>query len=236
MGPEKPRGRDVDRRACFDNVRHHVLVAKVAQRRNDAAVMQVLQSLLQAAGSQGVPPGGGSPRCAGIGPARTWSGGWSGPPRSPGAARPRRAQTRAVPMLSCLGSRPPATMRGGCRRSTHAAARHGRSVQSPSMRTSAGRSPWPPGQPSASWALPCDASRAAEGSGVRGPRRGRRSGPRSCVSCRTYAGATIPHRWLGAATCSPLCYGDGCATVPWETPPDAWAFAKPGWQSRCGGI
>jgi RNA-directed DNA polymerase len=54
----KTRGIDVDLQAFFDNVRHHVLLAKVAQRINDAEVMQVLKSILKASGSKGVPQGG----------------------------------------------------------------------------------------------------------------------------------------------------------------------------------
>ena len=54
----KTRVIDVDLRAVFDNVRHHVLLAKVAQRINDAEVMQVLKSILKASGRKGVPQGG----------------------------------------------------------------------------------------------------------------------------------------------------------------------------------
>ena len=48
----------MDLRAFFDNVRHHVRLAKGAQRINDAEVRQVLKSILKASGSQGVPQGG----------------------------------------------------------------------------------------------------------------------------------------------------------------------------------
>ena len=54
----KTRVIDVDLQAFFDNVRHHVLLAKVVQRINDAEVMQVLKSILKASGSKGVPQGG----------------------------------------------------------------------------------------------------------------------------------------------------------------------------------
>ena len=54
----KTRVIDVELQAFFDNVRHHVLLAKVAQRINDAEVMQVLKSILKASGSKGVPQGG----------------------------------------------------------------------------------------------------------------------------------------------------------------------------------
>ena len=42
----------------FDNIQHHVLLAKVATRINDAAVMHLLKSILKASGSKGVPQGG----------------------------------------------------------------------------------------------------------------------------------------------------------------------------------
>jgi RNA-directed DNA polymerase len=58
IAPYKTRVIDVDLRAFFDNVRHHVLLAKVAQRSNDAEVMQVLKSILKASGRKGVPQGG----------------------------------------------------------------------------------------------------------------------------------------------------------------------------------
>jgi RNA-directed DNA polymerase len=54
----KTRVIDVDLQAYCDNVRHHVLLAKVAQRINDADVLHLLQSILKASGSKGVPQGG----------------------------------------------------------------------------------------------------------------------------------------------------------------------------------
>ena len=54
----KTRVIDVDLQAYFDNIRHHVLLAKVAKRANDADVMHLLQSILKASGSKGVPQGG----------------------------------------------------------------------------------------------------------------------------------------------------------------------------------
>ena len=54
----KTRVIDVDLQAYFDNVRHHVLLAKVVKRIDDAAVMQLLKSILKASGSKGVPQGG----------------------------------------------------------------------------------------------------------------------------------------------------------------------------------
>src|SRR5713101_6210372 len=53
----KTRVIDVDLQAYFDNVRHHVLLAKVVKRINDAAVMHLLKSILKASGSKGVPQG-----------------------------------------------------------------------------------------------------------------------------------------------------------------------------------
>src|SRR5438046_3133989 len=54
----KTRVIDVDLQAYVDNIRHHVLLAKVAARINDADVTHLLQSLLKASGSKGVPQGG----------------------------------------------------------------------------------------------------------------------------------------------------------------------------------
>jgi RNA-directed DNA polymerase len=54
----KTRVIDVDLQASFDNVRPHLLVAKVAQRVNDPDLLPTLQLLLQASGKQGVPQGG----------------------------------------------------------------------------------------------------------------------------------------------------------------------------------
>ena len=54
----KTRIIDVDLQAYFDNVRHHVLLAKVAKRVNDADVMHLLKGILKASGSKGVPQGG----------------------------------------------------------------------------------------------------------------------------------------------------------------------------------
>ena len=48
----------VDLQAYCDHVRHHVLLAKVAQRINDADVRPLVQSILKASGSKGVPHGG----------------------------------------------------------------------------------------------------------------------------------------------------------------------------------
>jgi RNA-directed DNA polymerase len=55
---DKTRVLDIDLRAFFDNVRHHVLLAKVAQRVDDADVMHVLKMMLKASGKKGVPQGG----------------------------------------------------------------------------------------------------------------------------------------------------------------------------------
>jgi RNA-directed DNA polymerase len=49
---------DVDLRAYFDNVRHHILLEKVAQRIQDRDVMRLLKLILKATGSKGVPQGG----------------------------------------------------------------------------------------------------------------------------------------------------------------------------------
>ncbi len=49
---------DLDLRAYFDTVRHHLLLEKVARRVNDGDVMQLLKLMLTASGKQGVPQGG----------------------------------------------------------------------------------------------------------------------------------------------------------------------------------
>jgi len=49
---------DLDLRAYFDNVRHHILLEKVARRVNDRDVMRLLKMMLRATGSKGVPQGG----------------------------------------------------------------------------------------------------------------------------------------------------------------------------------
>ncbi|KAI3603025.1 Retron-type RNA-directed DNA polymerase (plasmid) [Cupriavidus necator H850] len=54
----KTRVIDLDLRAYFDTVRHHLLLAKVARRVSDDAVMRLLKLMLTASGKQGVPQGG----------------------------------------------------------------------------------------------------------------------------------------------------------------------------------
>ena len=49
---------DLDLRAYFDTVRHHLLLEKVAKRVDDDAVMSLLRLLLKASGKRGVPQGG----------------------------------------------------------------------------------------------------------------------------------------------------------------------------------
>jgi RNA-directed DNA polymerase len=54
----KTRIIDIDLRAYFDNVKHHILLDKVARRVQDAAVMCLLKMMLTVTGKQGVPQGG----------------------------------------------------------------------------------------------------------------------------------------------------------------------------------
>ena len=54
----KTRVIDVDLQAYFDNIRHHLLLAEVAQRVNDAAVLHLLKLILKASGKKGVAQGG----------------------------------------------------------------------------------------------------------------------------------------------------------------------------------
>ena len=54
----KTRVIDVDLKAYFDNIRHHLLLAKVAQRVNDPEVLHVLKLMLKVSGKKGVAQGG----------------------------------------------------------------------------------------------------------------------------------------------------------------------------------
>ena len=54
----KTRVIDLDLRSYFDNVRHHLLLEKVAQRVNDDEVLKLLKRILKSSGSRGVPQGG----------------------------------------------------------------------------------------------------------------------------------------------------------------------------------
>jgi RNA-directed DNA polymerase len=49
---------DVDLRSYFDNVRHHILLGKVARRVSDPDVLRLLKMILKATGKRGVPQGG----------------------------------------------------------------------------------------------------------------------------------------------------------------------------------
>jgi RNA-directed DNA polymerase len=53
----KTRVLDIDLKASFDNMRHDVLLAKVAKRINDPAVLHVLKWILRTTGKQGVAQG-----------------------------------------------------------------------------------------------------------------------------------------------------------------------------------
>ncbi len=49
---------DIDLSAYFDNVRHHILLNKVAERVDDDKVMRLLKLILKVNGNKGVPQGG----------------------------------------------------------------------------------------------------------------------------------------------------------------------------------
>jgi RNA-directed DNA polymerase len=49
---------DLDLKSYFDTVRHHIVLAKVASRVRDDAVLWLLRVILKASGRQGVPQGG----------------------------------------------------------------------------------------------------------------------------------------------------------------------------------
>jgi RNA-directed DNA polymerase len=55
---EKTHVIDIDLRAYFDNVKHHLLLEKMARRIQDADVLHLLKMILKATGKQGVPQGG----------------------------------------------------------------------------------------------------------------------------------------------------------------------------------
>jgi RNA-directed DNA polymerase len=54
----KTRVIDIDLRAYFDNVKHSILLSKVARRVQDVQVMHLLKMMLAVTGKQGVPQGG----------------------------------------------------------------------------------------------------------------------------------------------------------------------------------
>jgi RNA-directed DNA polymerase len=58
IGQEKTRVIDLDLKAYFDNVKHHILLAKVAKRIQDKDVLHLLKLMLKANGKKGVPQGG----------------------------------------------------------------------------------------------------------------------------------------------------------------------------------
>ena len=49
---------DLDLKAYFDNVKAHIVLAKVAQRVQDKDVLHLLKLIMKATGSKGVPQGG----------------------------------------------------------------------------------------------------------------------------------------------------------------------------------
>jgi len=55
---EKTRIIDLDLKAYFDNVQPYLLLAKVARRVQDGAVLHLLKMILKATGKKGVPQGG----------------------------------------------------------------------------------------------------------------------------------------------------------------------------------
>ena len=49
---------DVDLKGYFDNVRHHILLRKVAERVEDAEILHLVKQILKANGKKGIPQGG----------------------------------------------------------------------------------------------------------------------------------------------------------------------------------
>jgi len=54
----KTRVIDVDLKSYFDNVRHDLLLRKIAQRVSDEKILKLVKQILKAAGKRGVPQGG----------------------------------------------------------------------------------------------------------------------------------------------------------------------------------
>ncbi len=54
----KTRVIDIDMRAYFDNVRHDLLLARVAKRVREGDVLHLLKMMRKASGQKGVPQGG----------------------------------------------------------------------------------------------------------------------------------------------------------------------------------
>jgi len=51
---------DVDLKSYFDNVRHHLLLQKLARRVQDPEILHLVKQILKANGAKGVPQGGGT--------------------------------------------------------------------------------------------------------------------------------------------------------------------------------
>lgn len=49
---------DVDLKGYFDNIRHHILLRKVAERVEDLEILHLVKQILKANGDRGVPQGG----------------------------------------------------------------------------------------------------------------------------------------------------------------------------------
>lgn len=58
MAERKTRVIDLDLKAYFDSVKHHILLNKVAERISDADILHLLKMMLKAGGKEGVPQGG----------------------------------------------------------------------------------------------------------------------------------------------------------------------------------
>lgn len=55
---QKTKVIDVDLKGYFDNVRHHILMEKMARRVSDPDILHLLKMILRASGKKGVPQGG----------------------------------------------------------------------------------------------------------------------------------------------------------------------------------
>jgi RNA-directed DNA polymerase len=90
IAQQKTRIIDIDLRSYFDNVRHDRLLAKVAQRVDDADVMHLLKIMLKANGKRG---------CSAISISPMWIGCWSGRKRPRATASTPTSSMLALPMI-----------------------------------------------------------------------------------------------------------------------------------------
>ena len=95
----KTRVIDVDLEAYFDNVRHDILLRKIAARVNDDDVMRLLKLILEANGKRGVPQGGQFRPCSVISISMKWIRCWRERRKSPARADIHTLSMQDLPMI-----------------------------------------------------------------------------------------------------------------------------------------